>query len=86
MNKKLSLLKRIGILSILCFCLSFIAFSNDTSSASARPCCSSCEVNPIDPVPSPHEYCTDLCGSDSACYSECLSRIQRCWRICDFGC
>jgi hypothetical protein len=89
MKKNLSLLKKLGILSVLCFCLGFITVANDVSAAPARPCCSYCAINPVDPDPNvtPDSYCTDQCGSSSGtCYTNCINQIYSCWRWCQFDC
>lgn len=84
MTKNLSLLKKIGILSVLCFCLVFVAVSSDMQSAAARPCCSSCEVYPGDDEVT---YCENLCAADTVtCYNNCINRIHNCWRVCSFSC
>jgi hypothetical protein len=80
MKKNLSLLKRIGILSILCFCLGFVAITNNTQTASAAPCCSTCEVPLFEDE---FAYCENYCGASSGtCYNSCLTRVRRCWQIC----
>lgn len=47
----------------------------------ARPCCSSCEVDPSDGDVT--GYCTLACGSNTGtCYNNCLESVLNCWRTC----
>jgi hypothetical protein len=88
MKNKLGLVKRLGILTILVCALGFVMFAPATQSALARPCCSSCPIDPFDPfAPSPEDYCTQQCGSGSGtCYNQCINSVFNCWHVCDFGC
>lgn len=84
MKRNLSLLKRIGVLSVLCFCLVFVAVSSSPQSVGAAPCCSSCPVYPGDDE---YTYCENQCGASSGtCYDQCLRRVYNCWGVCNFGC
>lgn len=87
MKRNLCLLRRISVLSVLCFCLVFVALSANTrSSAAAQPdCCSSCEVDPYEG--DAFIYCRDICCSDSgACFEACLRHVRYCWLSCDYSC
>ena len=86
MKSKLGLLKRLGILAILVFCLGFVMFASDkTQAALAAPCCSDCDVPPFGEDPTAEEYCADQCGASSgSCYNLCLNRIHNCWAHCIF--
>lgn len=88
MKNNLGLLRKLGILATLLFCLSWISFSTNTqSAAAARPCCSQCPLSPEDFTQTPQEYCEDQCGSNSGtCYTECINQVYSCWRWCVIGC
>jgi hypothetical protein len=89
MKNKLGLIKRLGILVVLMFCLGFVMFApSGTQSALARPCCSDCAINPEDPQGQwPEQYCADQCGASSgSCYTSCVNSIYNCWHWCQFGC
>jgi hypothetical protein len=84
---KLNLIKRLGILAVLVFCLGFVMFAPGTSqTVAAAPCCSECPVPPGSDI-SPFDYCTDQCGASSgSCYNSCINQVHNCWRWCSFSC
>ena len=88
MKNKIGLVKRLGILAVMLFALGFVALAPATQQALARPCCTDCAVNPLDPGgDTPESYCENQCGSNSgSCYTSCVNSIYSCWRWCDFGC
>lgn len=87
MKRNLNLLKKIGILSVLCLCLGFALVSSNTQLVAAAPCCSDCPIPPGEVEPTPQEYCTAQCGASSgSCYNLCINRVYSCWQWCNFSC
>jgi hypothetical protein len=84
MKNKLALVKRLGVLAILLFCLGYVSFSPNSQIVLAYPCCESCPIPPPgDADYTPSEYCADQCGVRSGtCYNNCLSEVYNCWQWC----
>lgn len=83
MKEKLGLIKRLGILAVLVFCLGYVAFTPNTQSVLAAPCCSDCPVAPWDVETTIEEHCAAQCGSTSGtCYTRCVNRAYSCWANC----
>lgn len=86
MQNKLRILKRLGMLMVLVLCLGFVITQGNSTRAAALPCCYDCPIDPDDPyAPTPHDYCTDLCGGPAAeksCYLACLADVYDCWNHC----
>ena len=88
MKNKIGLVKRLGVLAILLFCLGFVMFApNATQNARASECCSECAIPPGQAEPTPQEYCQDLCQvRNGPCVTACINDILNCWQWCDSGC
>jgi hypothetical protein len=86
MKNKFGLLKRLGILTVLVFCLGFVmSNSNAVQPVLAAPCCQDCRVPPFGEDPTAEEYCANQCGAGSgSCYTVCLNQIHNCWAHCVF--
>lgn len=88
MRNNLSLVKRLGVLSVLVFCLGFVMFAPNTAqNAMAARCCSECPI-PLGQVePTPEEYCQDQCQvRNGPCFDACVGSVYGCWRTCNLWC
>lgn len=74
------ILRKVVILSFLVVGLMFVISSDNSQTAHAAPCCSSCPGGG-DPIAA-EEACFASCGGFNTCFYTCRDRAFRCYGTC----